>query len=196
MRSQRVLPGVLLAVLVATTGVAHAARPKVICNLVTDEEGDGQSKSVGLLSSPALDVLSVDVATTKKSASVVLRLKTTKLDGDPVGQLSMEWVVNFVVKGTRYTFGRTHGAGPSGTYKNFMTIGTDTPGPEPTMVVTSTSIQWTVPRKAVTNLKKLGVDDLTQIGGVTFVNGGNADLADGPPTLKYRDLAPTCVKLP
>jgi hypothetical protein len=196
MRAQRVLPAALLAVLVTTTGVAHAAKPKVICNIVTDVEGDGRSKSVGVLSSPALDVLSVDVATTKKSASVILRLKTTKIDGDPVAQFSMKWAVNFVVKGTTYTFGRTHGMGPSATYANFMTIGTDTAGPEPTVVVTPTSIQWTVPRKAVTNLKRLGVDPLTQIGGVTFVNGGNADLADGPPTLKYLDLAPTCVKLP
>jgi hypothetical protein len=183
---------VLLAALAATVAVpAYAApKPKPVCYLVTDAEGDGHSSTLSVLSSPALDITSVDVATGKKSVVAVLRLKTTSLD-DPVANLSMSWIVPFVINGHTYRFQRTHGSAPNGAFANHFYDGS-TEMPEPAVTVDATSIRFTVPRSSVRDLKKPR-QVLVNFGGSTTVNGGNADTAQGAPTLKYADLTPSCL---
>src|SRR3954463_6237254 len=83
--ARAVRPALVLAL--ATTGLAAPAiakpkpAPKPACHLVADPEGDAKrhpiaGAPVAIFDSPALDITSADVATGKKTVSVVVRVKT------------------------------------------------------------------------------------------------------------------------
>lgn len=180
-----------LAVTLSLTTAASAAVAKPLCLLITDETGDGHSQSMGFLSSDALDIVSGDVATGKKTVVGVLRLKTTNVSStDTAGYFGFVWNLNFEVGGTKYSFERRR-TGTSGAYIDEFQVGTSTSAVKPTVKQDGTSITWTVPRSAVSNLKK-PKQVLKSIRGGTKVFGGNADTADGVKT--YPDLAKSCVK--
>lgn len=178
----------------STTGVVFAAapKPKPLCKLIVDAEGDGRSVAVNAISSPSLDIVSGDVATGKKNIVGVLRLKTTDTS-DLAPKLGARWVLLFTVSGTKYTLTRSLSSGTNGQFTWGMTAGgenVDVSKIAPPKV-DATSITWTVPRSTVSGLKK-SKQKLDELAGSTKVGGTNADSA--PSDKFYPDLHPSCVK--
>lgn len=194
-----VIGSLVLGLALATSGVATAAaKPKPACNLVTDEEGDGTHSASGL-SSPLLDIKSIDVATNGKKVAAILRLKSLAMSStDPIALGQIKWTASFLISGTTYQFTHSKGYGPDAGYTSTFRAGnsTVTPGPKVDFNVSAATITWTIDRAAVANLKR-PKQNLVQIGGTTSWMGGNADGA-GPSAnaVKYPDLYPSCLKIP
>lgn len=160
------------------------APPKKVCHLLTDPEGDGRSGVVPLLASPALDILSGDVASGDTTVVGVLRLKTTDLTNDPAALLGMRWVFGFTIDRADYLFSTTYS--PNGGHRQDFTGGD---GTGLSATVGPNSITWTLPRSAFPNLTTGSV--FTQLRAVTSVFGGSADVALSSRT--YTDQTPSCV---
>ncbi len=94
MRLRPVLALAACTALAAGTGVAAAAAPKPVCNLVTDKAGDTSVLPGGVVTDDAMDITSVDVATDKKRITTVIRVKklAARSASAPTGTL---WQVNF-----------------------------------------------------------------------------------------------------
>jgi hypothetical protein len=200
MRLRTLALGVLVLGLTAgTSGVtagAAAPKPKPVCNLVTDPEGDGTHHASGL-SSPMLDIKGVDVATNGKKVAAILRLKSLTMSStDVLTQGQIEWSAYFQISGTSYEFTYTKTTGPNPAYSGKFTAGNSTVTPKVEVNVSAATITWSVDRGAVANLKR-PKQTLVQIGGTTSWMGGNADGA-GPSAknVKYPDLYPSCLKIP
>lgn len=172
---------------VVQPAVAAKAKPKPVCHLVVDDKGDGRAQTGGqVLSSPALDITGADVATGKKQIVAVLRLATTKTEGDPVAALGMKWSVHFKVRGTTYSFERRRVAGADQVYR-YEFNGQPVDGKE-----FPTEVRFTADRARIPDLgkyKNLVVEGIAATSGV-FVT--NADAAST--TKKYKDLTPSCLK--
>ena len=65
--------------------------------------------------SDALDILSADVATGKKSVVYVLRMKTTNVANDPWAHLGYKWDVQFTLAGVNYYVQRSMSMTATGT---------------------------------------------------------------------------------
>jgi len=192
-----VLGAVVLGLTVATSGVATAAaKLKPACNLVTDPEGDGTHHASGL-SSPVLDIKSLDVATNGKKVAAILRLKSlTMSTSDPITLGQVDWSVFFQISGTNYEFAYRKGTGSTPTYSGSFTAGTTSAEPKVTFDVPNATITWSIDRSVLANLKR-PKQNLVQIGGTTSWMGGNADGAGpSPKNVKYPDLYPSCLKIP
>lgn len=203
MRLRRVLfPA--LALLLGSTAVSApsfaATVRKPVCYLVTDDSGDGQSHSLGFMHSDALDIRSGDIATGKKNVYFVLRLTTTKLDGDTWSRFNYKWAIQFDFQNITYLVSRTETTDTvSGkvTYTNTFNAGSSsTELSDKAVTVTPTSIQWVVPRTSITGLNKKPNQKLGNFQAGTWVAGGNADSANSGRTPKtYTDQWPSCVKV-
>jgi hypothetical protein len=186
----------LVAGAVHSPAIAAVKKPKPLCKIITDESGDGSSRSVGLISSPALDILSADIATGKKTVVAVLRVATTDVKSDTWIRLGYRWSLSFNIQGINYAFQRqttTDKVSGAVTYSDTYTVGTNA-GPMPAGSVTkmdATSYTWTIPRSAVPGLKKPR-QVLNDLQTISYVNGGNADQA--ATATKYPDQYPSCVK--
>jgi hypothetical protein len=192
-----VLGSLVLGLTVATSGgVATAAKLKPACNLVTDEEGDGTHHASGL-SSPVLDIKSVDVATNGKKVAAILRLKSlTMSNTDPLTLGQVDWSVYFQISGTNYEFTYRKGSGTNPTSSANFTAGNSSAKPDVKFDAATATITWSVARSAVANLKR-PKQSLVQIGGTTSWMGGNADGAGpSPKNVKYPDLYPSCLPIP
>ncbi len=110
MRLRPVLALAACTALAAGTGVAAAA-PMPVCNLVTDKAGDTNLYPVGGVTSDALDITSVDVASDKRTVTAVIRVKKLALT-DPKAPTGMTWGATFVVSGI--TLGLSGHTGPTG----------------------------------------------------------------------------------
>ena len=192
MRLRHLAYGALALGLVSTTTSAlAAAKPKPLCNLITDKAGDG--KASGIIASDALDILSGDVATGKKTLVGVLRMKTTNAKGDPAATLGMRMTLRFTVQGTTYVLWRRVSSAPANSDTFGMSINNvEVPDNlKPKVTMTATTITWTVARSQIVGLKK-PKSLISELGSTTYINSTNADAADS--TAKYPDLAASCVK--
>ena len=110
-------PAVALAALASLVGGVSAsaavAKPKPVCNLVTDAKGDSE----GLINSgtPALDILSADIASDTKNVTAVIRLA-----GAPSGALDPD-----APEGAAYYFVFSV---PSATYPLYLSAQSDATG--------------------------------------------------------------------
>ena len=108
-------PALALAVVssLAAAGVASAAvaKPKPVCNLLTDVAGDAPTNIATDAQDDAFDITSADVATDKNSVTAVLRVKALKAtsSNSPEG---IVWSVSFDAEGV--TFQMSAHAGPTG----------------------------------------------------------------------------------
>lgn len=172
-----------IALGVFTPTAAYATPPT--CNLLVDQAGDGRSQAVPVLSSPALDLLSGDIASGTKTVVGVLRLKTTDTTNDPLVHLGMRWSLAFDVGGTSYVF--TLSRAGSGTQVASFSDGTST---FPVgLSVDPTSITWTVRRGSLATLTPGAL--FSSLRAVSSVFGGNADAMISSHT--YTDQHPSCV---
>jgi hypothetical protein len=181
-----------VAALLALPGAASAATS---CNLVTDKAGDGYvGHPLGGVSSKALDIRGVDVATGKKTLVVVLRMATTKTADDPATAAGMAWDVSFKIAGTDHRFSRRVGPGGTVVSEGGSTNGTTLSGVK--VAVSGTVITWTVPRSAVAALKKRGAA-FTHFFGATTATGLGYDQAPNGGVVspaRYVDGTRSCVK--
>lgn len=90
---------VLLPVVGGLANASAAAKPA--CNLVTDKAGDTSVYPAGGLTSDALDITSVDLATNKRSLTAVIRVKKLAATSAaaPSGQ---QWQVGFNAGGVDF----------------------------------------------------------------------------------------------
>jgi hypothetical protein len=115
MRARSVLAVAAVIALVAAPAANAKARPKpkpkpkIYCNLLQDKPNDGTSDINPLVTSPALDIRSGDVATGPKTMVAVLRLASTdySLATDHWGQtLGYAWTFGVSSNvGQKFTFG-------------------------------------------------------------------------------------------
>lgn len=99
---RRALMGLAVAAVTCLTGVASAtAAGKPVCNLVVDKTGDTSVYPAGGLTSDALDITSVDVATNKRTMTAVIRVKKLAATSAaaPSGQ---QWQVGFSAGGVDF----------------------------------------------------------------------------------------------
>lgn len=108
-------PALALALIgsLAGAGAASAAvaKPKPVCNLVTDATGDAPTNVATDAQDDNFDIVSVDIASDKNNITAVLRLKALAATStnSPEG---INWGVNFEVEGTTFTMA-AH-SGPTG----------------------------------------------------------------------------------
>ena len=185
---------VLLATSVVAGGAAVAA-PKVkpVCNIVTDDKGDGT-----LIATPnakPLDIVSADIATGKKTVTAILRLDG--LGSDPMTTLGVEYKINFTVGGVSqflryqnstglgetYDYGDQSGANAGSTSKGTADGAID---------VAKGTITISAPKSEFAGMKG---GTATEIVARSYVSLGAlfeaADTAEG--AVPYKDLTPSCL---
>lgn len=182
-----------IAVSLAATGATASASPAKSkpkpCFLLTDDPGDGNAAIGGpVVASPALDILSADVASGARTVVVVLRLTTTDISNDRWATLGMSWAVNTSVGGKSYTFRVTRPYGPSNTLTATVVGAPDVKAV--TLRVDPTSYTWTVARSAIDYLKPHGTILLESAATALTTSNADGALAHKP----YVDRSVNCVK--
>jgi hypothetical protein len=198
-RTRRVVLSLLALGLVATGSSATAATkpkpPPPVCNLMTDEPGDGHDQTLKPVSSPTLDIVGGDVATGKKTIVSVLRVKSTTVAGDKVAERGIHWQAQVTVGPKQINFDRhvtTNFVSGAQTIDDSFTVTGVTVDPKVLKVtMNATEIRWTIPRSAVPGLKAKA--SFTGIGGFTRDFWGAADNGVSL-TRNYVDLTPSCLK--
>lgn len=192
----RLRPIVLCAVatgLVATPtwAVAKPKPPKVYCNLFVDDKGDGQWFVVD---SPALDVVSADVATGAKTVVMALRIGNVdpSFPSDLHAKDGYSWTAGVTTSfGTNFGFKASFSA--AGTWSYSATV--DEGGVEVLKferVKADNSLRWTIDRKSAPALVRKNTM-FTNVRGASFVLSSSADKSIAG-TLKYPDRGLSCVK--
>lgn len=108
-RLRPVLAVAVCAALAAGSGIAAAA-PKPVCNLITDPAGD----SIG--PTQTLDVVSGDIASTKKTITAVIRV-TSLAETDATSPTGTSWSIRFNAAGAElpyYILAQKTSRGPAG----------------------------------------------------------------------------------
>jgi hypothetical protein len=197
MRLRRSLLTALVVALAATTATSATAKPKkpiTYCNLLTDNKGDGRSSTYSFVTSPALDIVSGDIATAKDELVAVLRVDNQSTSGDnwlAVGGYG--WIFGATAGGVPYTFtynrrGMFNGSGEA----HSATVGTA--GVESTFKIVGNTFEWHVSRKLLTALNKKAGQVFTSFHGESQFNGSTADSSYSAPSVKYPDRGLSCVK--
>lgn len=203
-----VLAVAVCAALAAGTGIAAAA-PAAACNLLKDAKGDGTALLVlpsGGPSDGAWDILSADLASTKKGLTTVVRVDKLAQTAatSPTG---VHWRVDFKV-GDVELYTSVVADAVDGLSGNFGYIDPDTGvgsslgGAAPVLDMAKNEVRITVPDKAFgarATLKKAG----TQLTGLAatagrFYNFGAVTLSEGTDSAateaSYTTGTPSCVK--
>lgn len=191
--SRRSAALILAAVAVAATGApALAAKaPAKLCQLIPDSGTDSGWANQPAVTTPQVEITSVDVATGPKTLVGVLRLKSATFGNpDPAAHYYVQWSLAFRIGSSQYQFHRHMDA--TGAVMNDAMTQNNSAIATPTVTVDATSITWTVPRSVVPELKKTK-QLLTDIHAATGMLAASTDTAskDG---VKYPDKTPSCVK--
>lgn len=191
------LPRIVLAVAVlslAATSTAGAAprpkpKPKPICLIVKDDVGDSRSL-LPTVSSPLVDIISADIATSKNELVAVVRLAATSDTGDTWTRLRYDWAMGTTANGQRYEFRASLNG--SGVWTNSVQVADRDIPHTFTKDHKTKSFIWKVKRKDVKEMarpklfwSKFTVN--TQIFSSTSDSADNNDF-------KYPDLHPSCVR--
>lgn len=185
-----IFAAVAVAIAATTPAVAAVRRPPAkVCNLMTDEKGDG-TWSVPGVQSPALDIISADIATGRNELVAVLRMQTLDTASDTWRQaLGFEWAFGANGSGTRYEFKMRRGIGPNPSDIWTVTVG-DTSPKFSTQIVGNTLV-WRLQRKDVPSLTRAKLS-WTDFGANTKALSSTADNASNS-NAKYSDKQPSCV---
>lgn len=193
MRSRTLILAALAVAVAATSPAVAAPRraPVKVCNLMTDAKGDGTwNFGAGVVTSPALDIHSADIATGRNELVAVLRIQTLDTANDNWRKaLGYEWAFGANGSGTRYEFKMRRGIGPNPTDIWEVTVG-DT-RPKFTSQIVGNTLVWRLQRKDVPALNRAKLF-WTDFGANTKALSSTADNASNPNS-KYNDKAPSCV---
>jgi hypothetical protein len=204
LRAAAALSAVSLAVVAGQAVAAPKAKP--VCNLVTDEKGDGGVAS----SSDGMDIVSADIASNAKAVTAVIRLAGDPSGFDPQAPGGKNYYLTFTAPGSDQPqflsaeFDPVAGASyHSGYEEDVNGVGNRTSDDDPVVgSVKGSVITITAPLSAFagrTSLKpgkkltQLTADVYALLG--TSVTGGllaNADTATGT---SYTTGTPSCVKV-
>jgi hypothetical protein len=194
MRLVRSAPCLALAGSLVGAGVSQAAvkKPKPVCNLVTDAAGDGSF--VATPNSPALDVLSADLASSSKAITAVVRVAS--LASDPFTMQGKEYKFLFTVGGVQHYFRvqSAPGLGDSFDYGDVVG-GSSTSGgtADGAYDPATNSVRFSVPKSTFPDLKGKTATDLIARSYISL--GAVYEQADeGTSTKTYKDLTASCVK--
>lgn len=203
MRARSVLAALAVIALVAAPAAGAATKkppaktkPKTYCNLLVDTTpGDQSWKAVPVVSSPALDIKSGDIATGAKQVVAVLRLGS--VDFNPVDDhwavLGYAW--NFAADsslGTEYSFDAILEL--NGTVKASVTIDHQSVPFTFSIDSATNSFKWVVNRKDVPSLARPH-NVFKNFRGHSEVESGTADDAPSMPASDtYPDRGLSCLK--
>jgi len=186
-----IIAAVALAVAGTTPAVAARRAPVKICNLMTDAKGDGTWNVAPTVSSPALDILSADIATGRNELVAVLRMQTVDTASDAWRQaLGFEWAFGANGSGTRYEFKLRRGIGPNPSDNWSVTIGDTTPK-FTYQILNNNTLVWRIQRRDAPALNRAKLV-WTDFGANTKALSSTADNASNPNS-KYPDKAASCV---
>jgi hypothetical protein len=180
-----------LLVAPAVDAVAKAKpKPKPLCTLLTDITGDGKMNLAPVVSSPALDIVSGDIATGSKTMVAVLRLGSTDYSpaNDPWARSGYDWyLATTSTLGHSYSF--TVSLGYLGTMTPAATVDGQTVAVD--FKVVGNTFQWTMQRKLSPDLSR-PKNVLHEFRAGSNVESTSADRALTS-TTKYPDRASSCV---
>jgi hypothetical protein len=197
MRLRRPLLLTAVAATLATMTPAMAAtkaKPITDCNLVQDKTGDGHSSTYSFVSSPALDLVSADIATGKGELVAVLRLGGTTTTDSNWGTIgSYGWDLKAQAGGVSYEFQMTRRTPLNGGGDHWSaTVGGADVAMKATKI-TANSLEWHISRSLLTALNKKAGQVFTAFDAHTSWNSSTADTPDKA-LPKYPDKAKSCVK--
>jgi hypothetical protein len=209
MQRRALVGGLLLGSMIASSTVTVAAarsRPDPVCNLLVDAPGDGHSTKVSAVSSPALDVLSGDVATGRTSLVAVLRLASTDLSNDVWSNAGYHWKLTArSASGAFYMF-RVYYSVPSVDSRTtpphvggsmlveFTVDGTRVPSDASDFKVVGNTFVWTIKKSAVSDLARpKNVLSQLQAETLDLAQQDVADSASSDSAARYPVGAPSCV---
>ena len=181
--------GVLIVPLLAATAVA-APKPSKVCQLLTDPSGDtGLPQASAPIEAPSLDILSADIASSAKTLAGVIRVRS--LRDDPTTTVGAQYILYFYVGEAewRLTGKRQNGSNDVFTLRPPGTGASDSPIDGKFDTATN-AIYFSVPRKAVPELKNFKVTGLRSVASVS-PPGTALDSAEG--NKAYVDLTPSCL---
>lgn len=130
MRTRTALLAAAAVALAATTPAVAApkAKPKPkplpkLCNLLTDAKDDvNWSMGAGTVKSPALDIVSADIATGPTEMVAVLRVAKADTSADNYAKLGFRWRLGATGNGVRYEFEMSRGLATQ-TQRTSATVG-------------------------------------------------------------------------
>jgi hypothetical protein len=196
MRLRRSLLTALVVALSATTAVSATAKPKPVtyCQLLKDATGDGHSATYSFVTSPALDVVSADIATGKNELVAVLRVANQSTAGDNWKTLGgYGWIFGATAGGVPYTFTYHRRSMFNGGKEDWSaTVGTSSV--TATFKVEGNNFVWRVTRKQLTALNKKAGQTFAAFHAESQFEGSTADSSYTAPSVKYPDRALSCVK--
>jgi hypothetical protein len=197
------------AVAAATLAVAPAAgavaRKPPICKQLTDADNDSKAFFV-VGDSPSLEIVSADLATGRRNLVAVLRMKSVERDRMTTAGLTYSWRFTVGGKAQELVYYLYNNGQGEAFYDLDRTNGQSQDAIPVTGVIDpkTSSVVWTVPRKAVPALGKAGakfteLSAMVKVGnniwtssGLMHGSSGSGDLVDT--TRTYTDLTPTCLK--
>jgi hypothetical protein len=186
------LTGLALAIATTASPVSPAATAAVrYCNILSDVKGDGDGGFYFFIESPALDIISADIATGKNELVAVLRLASLTTESDNWQYTGgFGWNMGATLSGVDYTFGYTR-PGFDGEPYHGVKVGNTSPNY--TFAIEGTSLVWRIKRSELASLNKKPNQSFTEFRATTDAWGSTADTATAPGK-KYPDKAPSCVK--
>jgi hypothetical protein len=193
MRLRRTALCVLALALVAPSA-AYAKKPPPkpkpkACNLLVDATGDGTWSLMPVVKSPALDIVSGDIATGPKYLVAVLRMASTDLAADTYSNLGYSWTFAATSLGVSYTFSVRTGIGRTG--KPIAGASAGSTGVPFDFKIEGSTYKWTVKRSDLPNLARPR-NIFSEFRAQTDVESSSADTALTT-TTRYADKAPSCV---
>jgi hypothetical protein len=185
----------VVAALATTTPAFAKAKPVITyCNLVQDKTGDGHSSTYSFVTSPALDLVSADIATGKTELVAVLRLGGTTTTDSNWGTIgSYGWDLKAQAGGTTYEFQMTRRSPINGGGDHWTATVGDAAVAIKSTKITPNSFEWHISRSLLTVLNKKAGQVFTSFDAHTSWNSSTADTPDKA-LPKYPDKAKSCVK--
>lgn len=193
MRARTAILAATAIALTATSTPALAAKKKPIkyCNLMTDAKGDGTWNTASVVSSPALDIISADIATGKNELVAVLRVASTNTANDNWRTLfGYQWALGATGSGTKYEFSMRRGIGTNPS--DIVTARVGDMNPPVKFQIVGNTFVWRIKRSDVPALRRPKLF-WTDFGANTKVFSSTADDGFNDKT-KYPDRGLSCVK--
>ena len=201
--------GVCAALAVATGVAAAAPKAKPVCNLLTDAAGDANGSFLaedgvpGAPSEDAVDIVSADIASTKKVVTTVLRVKKLAASS-PTAPGGLHWKFFFTVGETLVYTQAVAPAGGAVTYTYGTidgTTGTSTSlgSASGVLDLAKNEVRITVPASALPETPKLGskITELAPNAGRFVGNEAALTFSDSTDmatsSKSYTAGAPSCV---
>ena len=188
MRRTTVL-AVLAVPLLAATASAAPPKPVKVCQLLTDPANDtGIQQAPVPIDAPSLDIVSADIASSAKTLVGAIRVRA--LRSDTMTTTGAQYMLYFTVGEAEWRFSARRRADTADSFDIRPPGATADTAIGGSFDATTNAIYFTVPRKAVPELKNLKVTALRVTAAVN-PPGTAFDSATG--SKPYVDLQPSCL---